>query len=229
MKRIVVLSGAGISKESGIPTFRDIGGVWQQYRVEEVASPEGFAANPTLVHEFYNARRRHLQTPEIAPNAGHLALAEFAARTTSEFLLVTQNVDDLHTRAGSKDVVHMHGELLKARCVHCEVVREWREDLSTALPCPACQRPGGLRPHIVWFGEMPMAMDRIYAALERCDLFLAIGTSGQVYPAAGFIDEASRARAHTVEINPQPTGGRFREVIVGPASTAVPEYLARLE
>ncbi|MBS0659517.1 MAG: NAD-dependent deacylase [Verrucomicrobia bacterium] len=229
MARIVVLTGAGISKESGIPTFRDLGGYWQQHRVEEVASPEGFAANPALVHDFYNTRRRHLQTPEIAPNDGHRALAEFAARTADDFLLVTQNVDDLHERAGSRDVVHMHGELLKARCAHCESVREWREDLSTALPCPACQRRGGLRPHIVWFGEMPLEMERIHAALSRCELFVAIGTSGQVYPAAGFTEVARDSGAETVEINPVPSGGRFDRVIEGPASSAVREFFRALK
>lgn len=228
MPRIVVLTGAGISKESGIPTFRDIGGVWQQYRVEEVASPEGFAANPALVHEFYNARRRNLRAPEIAPNDGHLALAEFAARTSADFLLVTQNVDDLHERAGSSGVLHMHGELNKIRCEHCRAIRDWREDLSTALPCPGCQRAGGLRPHIVWFGEIPFEMERISAALGRCELFVAIGTSGQVYPAAGFVDEARRAGARTVEINPVPSGGRFHEVVRGPASTAVREFFGPL-
>lgn len=229
MPRIVVLTGAGISKESGIPTFRDLGGYWHQHRVEEVASPEGFAANPALVHDFYNQRRRHLQTPEIAPNDGHVALAEFAARTKAEFLLVTQNVDDLHERAGSRDVVHMHGELLRIRCTHCGRGRSWREDLSTALACPDCARPGGLRPDIVWFGEMPLAMPRIEAALDACDLFVAIGTSGQVYPAAGFIEVARAAGAQTVEINPEPSGGRFHRYVRGPASTAVREFFAELE
>ncbi len=228
MESIVVLTGAGISKESGIPPFRDLGGLWSQHRVEEVASPEGFAANPALVHQFYNERRRRLQDPAIQPNAAHRALADFAARWPGEFLLVTQNVDDLHERGGSRDVLHMHGEMLKARCACCGAVHAWREDLSTSLPCPACKTTGGMRPHVVWFGEMPLGLDQAYAALARCTLFVAIGTSGQVYPAAGFAAEARRAGARTVEINPFPTSGEFDEVIAAPATEGVPAFLATL-
>ncbi len=225
VSRLVVLTGAGVSQESGIPTFRDLGGFWQSHRVEEVASPEGFAANPALVHEFYNFRRRKLQEPAIQPNAAHRALAEFEARAGAGFLLVTQNVDDLHDRAGSRTLVHMHGELLKVRCAHCESAREWRADLSLDTVCAQCGAPGGMRPHIVWFGEMPFELDRISAALERCELFVAIGTSGQVYPAAGFVAEARAAGACTVEINVSPSGGAFDEVIVGSAAEAVPRFL----
>ncbi len=225
--RIVVLTGAGISQESGIPTFRDLGGYWEKYRVEELASPEGFAANPSLVHDFYNLRRRRLQEPGIEPNPAHRALAEFAARWSGEFLLVTQNVDDLHERAGSTGVVHMHGEMLQARCSRCGSVCAWREDLSTATPCPACAALGGMRPHIVWFGEMPFEMERIASALLRCDLFVAIGTSGQVYPAAGFAAEARAAGAQVVELNLEPSGGRaFDEVITGRAGEIVPRFFA---
>ena len=224
MERIVVLTGAGISKESGIPTFRDLGGLWSRHRIEEMASPEGFAANPALVHRFYNERRRRLQDPSIQPNAAHRALADFARRRRADFLLVTQNVDDLHERGGSPEVLHMHGEMRKARCVCCGDVRAWHGDLSTATPCPACGASGGMRPHVVWFGEMPLGLDQAYAALARCTLFVAIGTSGQVYPAAGFAAEARRVGARTVEINPVPSGGDFDEVLPAPATEGVPQF-----
>lgn len=228
-KSIVILTGAGISAESGLGTFRDKDGLWTKYDLSEVATPEGFARNPVLVHDFYNARRKNLV--EAEPNAAHAALARLEREFAGDFLLVTQNVDDLHERAGSKKLMHMHGELLKIRCEACGNVMEWREDLSLSSTCPACATTGELRPHVVWFGEMPLYMEEIYAALESCDLFLSIGTSGQVYPAAGFVAEVRRwRRAHTVELNLDPSDGAslFAEKIFGPATEVVPDYVARL-
>lgn len=226
--RIVVLTGAGISAESGLGTFRDKGGLWTQYDLNEVATPEGFYRNPDLVHEFYNARRRNVLNAR--PNAAHFALAEFAANTAAQILLITQNVDDLHERAGSQDVLHMHGELLRSRCEHCGQVSDWRMDLSRASLCPLCAAPGQMRPHVVWFGEMPFEMERIYETLALCDLFIAIGTSGMVYPAADFVRQARQARAHTVELNLEPSddGGLFLERRTGKASEIVPAYFQDL-
>lgn len=226
---IVILTGAGISRESGLATFRDADGVWATVRIEDVATPEAFARNPARVHAFYNARRAQLCDPAIQPNAAHLALAELEARWPGDLLLVTQNVDDLHARAGSRRLVPMHGELLKARCLRCQAVQDWSEDLSTATTCPACGAVGGMRPHIVWFGEMPMQMERIGAALEACDIFVSIGTSGQVYPAAGFVAEVA-GRARTVELNLEPSAGTalFTEAHHGPATEVVPRFVREL-
>jgi NAD-dependent deacetylase len=224
---LVILTGAGISAESGLATFRDAGGLWSRVRIEDVATPEAFARDPTRVHGFYNARRAQLRDPAIRPNAAHRALAELDARWPGALLLVTQNVDDLHARAGSRRLLPMHGELLKARCRGCEAVVPWSEDLSTATPCPACGQAGGMRPHVVWFGEMPLGMDRIGAALEACDVFAAIGTSGQVYPAAGFVAEVA-GRARSIEFNLEPSGGRFDERRLGPATETVPRFVAEL-
>jgi NAD-dependent deacetylase len=226
---LVILTGAGISRESGLATFRDADGIWARVRIEDVATPEAFARNPARVHGFYNARRAQLRDPTVAPNAAHRALAELDARWPGELLLVTQNVDDLHDRAGSRRLVHMHGELMKARCGCCGVVRPWVDDLSLATPCPACGRLGGMRPHVVWFGEMPLGMEEIGTALERCDIFIAIGTSSQVYPAAGFVAEVT-GRARTIELNLEPTPGTrlFEEAHHGPASEVVPRFVAEL-
>ncbi len=229
---IVILTGAGISKESGLDTFRDSDGVWSQVRLEDVATPEAFQRDPARVHAFYNARRRALGNPEIAPNAAHRALALLEERRAGEVLLVTQNVDDLHERAGSRALIHMHGELLKTRCQRCGAVDTGiAGDLSRDLACPACAKPGGLRPNVVWFGEMPYEIDRVYAALGSCRLFLSIGTSGSVYPAADFVAEArGMAGAHTVELNLEPSEGasRFAERHYGPATRIVPAYVDRL-
>ncbi|MFT8245413.1 NAD-dependent deacylase [Roseomonas sp. BN140053] len=224
---IVILTGAGISQESGLATFRDPDGLWQRHRPEELATPEAFARDPALVHGFYNARRAQLRG--VSPNAAHLALAELDARWPGELLLVTQNVDDLHDRAGSKRLLHMHGALREARCTRCAAVLPWEEDLSTATPCPRCGTAGGLRPNIVWFGEMPVGMDRIGRALDRCDLFVSIGTSGLVYPAASFVAEV-RGRARTVELNLEPSAGSalFDEARHGPATALVPALVAEL-
>jgi len=218
---IVVLTGAGISAESGLRTFRAADGLWEDHRVEDVATPEGFQADPALVHTFYNQRRAQLDT--VRPNPAHLALARLEQGWPGEFLLVTQNVDDLHERAGSRNLVHMHGELRKVRCQHCARVLPWSGDTSVAAPCPRCGRTGGLRPHVVWFGEVPLEMPRIQEALERCGRFLAVGTSGNVYPAAGFVELAG-PWAHTLELNLEPSlvSHRFRESRLGPASVTVP-------
>ncbi|MGG5812100.1 Sir2 family NAD+-dependent deacetylase [Falsiroseomonas sp. CW058] len=226
---IVILTGAGISRESGLATFRDADGIWARIRIEDVATPEAFARDPAHVHAFYNARRAQLRDPAVQPNAAHLALAELERRWPGEVLLVTQNVDDLHGRAGSRKLLHMHGELMKARCARCEAVHPWTDDLSTGTPCPACGRAGGMRPHVVWFGEVPLGMDRIGAALDRCGLFLSIGTSGQVHPAAGFVAEV-RGRARTVELNLEPSESRsrFDEAIHGPATEVVPRFVRDL-
>lgn len=228
-RSLVILTGAGISAESGLGTFRDKDGLWTQYDLNDVATPEGFMRNPALVHGFYNARRRNLL--DAVPNAAHLALAELERQWSGEFLLVTQNVDDLHERAGSHNLLHMHGELRKIRCENCGDIAAWETDLDQAADCARCGVAGYLRPHVVWFGEMPLYMERIYAALERCDLFISIGTSGQVYPAAGFVAEVRRAgRAHTVELNLEASDGHslFAERLYGPATEIVPAYARRL-
>ncbi len=223
---IVVLTGAGISAESGLRTFRDADGLWENHRVEDVATPEAFARKPALVYRFYNERRRSL--PGVAPNAAHAALARLEAAWKGAFLLVTQNVDDLHDRAGSRKLLHMHGELLKARCLACRQVLPWPGDLDADHRCPVCAH-GRLRPHIVWFGERPLEMDRIYAALERCSLFVAIGTSGHVYPAAGFV-EAVPPACRTVELNLEPSRvvDAFQEHRTGRATELVPAFVDEL-
>ena len=228
---IVVLTGAGISAESGLPTFRGSDGLWLGWRLEDVATPEAFARQPEVVQRFYDLRRRQLLAPEIGPNPAHLALAELARRWPGPVVIVTQNIDDLHERAGSNNPIHMHGELLKARCTSCAALCPWRGDLAAAHRCPACAGAGLLRPHVVWFGEMPLELDAIYEALAACDLFIAIGTSGQVYPAAGFVEEVRRhGRAHTVELNLEPgaRNSRFAEHRQGPASELVPRYVDEL-
>ena len=229
-RNLVVLTGAGISAESGVPTFRAEDGLWCGHRVEDVATPEGYAADPALVQDFYDQRRRQLA--DVAPNAAHRALADLAARWAGDFLLVTQNVDDLHDRAHVEtppadefELIHMHGELLKARCTRSGVVTNWTGDMAADQASP--HHPDGvMRPHIVWFGEMPLEMARIERALERCDLFVSIGTSGAVYPAAGFVQLARQARARTVEINLEPTQGArlFDEGVYGLATQAVPGF-----
>jgi NAD-dependent deacetylase len=228
---IVVLTGAGISAESGLPTFRGADGLWMGWRLEEVATPEAFARQPEVVQRFYDHRRRQLLAPEVTPNAAHRALAELERRWSGPVRIVTQNIDDLHERAGSRNLIHMHGELLKARCTRCGAVCEWRTDLAGAHACPGCAAAGTLRPHVVWFGEMPLELEAIYAALAACDLFIAIGTSGQVHPAAGFVEEIRRhGRAHTIEINLEPgtRNSRFAEHRRGPATEVVPRYVAEL-
>ena len=224
---IVILTGAGISRESGLHTFRDKDGLWAKVRLEDYATPEAFARDPARVQGFYDARRRQLLDPAVQPNEAHGALARLEA-AFPDLLLVTQNIDDLHERGGSKAPLHMHGELLKARCVGCAAVVNCRQDLAPFTPCPACGE--ALRPHVVWFGEMPLEMERIYRALAGCDLFLSIGTSGTVYPAAGFVQEARAAGAHTVELNLEPSEGRslFAERVYGPATEVIPAFVELL-
>ena len=230
LPHVVILTGAGISAESGIRTFRAADGLWEEHHVEDVATPEGFQRDPALVQRFYNARRQQLQQPEIQPNAAHLALAELEQVLGDNLLLVTQNIDNLHERAGNSRVLHMHGELLKVRCVTSGQVIEWSGDIIPDDRCTCCQFPSALRPHVVWFGEMPLGMEQIYQALEQADYFIAIGTSGHVYPAAGFVHEARLQGAHTVELNLEPSqvGNEFAERHYGLASEVVPEFVHKL-
>lgn len=223
-KRIVVLTGAGISAESGIRTFRDNNGLWENHRLEDVATPEAFARNPELVQRFYNERRAQLH--DVHPNAAHIALAEFEKSFPGEFLLVTQNVDHLHAAAGSDRLIHMHGELRKSRCINTNQIHHQENAITDSSLCDCCGT-ATLRPHIVWFGEMPLYMDDIYQALEQCDLFISIGTSGHVYPAAGFVEVARESGAHTVEINLEPSKNMnlFETKIYGKASTELPNFL----
>ncbi len=225
---IVVLTGAGISAESGVDTFRDKGGIWSKVDYREVATPEGFARNPEKVHDFYNQRRAGLKG--IQPNAAHAALARLEREFGGAFTLVTQNIDNLHEQAGSKNVVHMHGELNAALCANCGNRHAWDGELSLDLACPACKSPGFLRPDVVWFGEMPYHMERIADALDACDLFVSIGTSGSVYPAAGFVQLAASAGARTVELNLEPSDGAslFDEAINGRATEIVPAWVERV-
>jgi len=225
---VVVLTGAGISAESGIKTFRDAGGLWESHPVEHVATPKGFTRNPTLVYDFYNQRRQQLLAESVRPNPAHSALARFEHNFDGEFLLVTQNVDNLHERAGSQNLLHMHGELLKMRCMESQLVFDISTELNLDSECRCCRTPGNLRPHIVWFGEMPFHMYEINKALAECDLFVAIGTSGNVYPASGFSQTARQYQARTVELNLEPTTSRFDEHISGKASETVPAFFAAL-
>lgn len=224
---IVILTGAGISAESGLSTFRGGGGLWENHRVEDVASPRGFVQDPEAVLRFYNQRRAQLKT--VQPNAAHFALAELEKAWPGDFLLVTQNVDDLHERAGSRKLVHMHGELAKVRCMLCAKVLPWEGDTERDTPCPACGRARSLRPHVVWFGEVPLELDRIGEALENCGLFVSIGTSGNVYPAAGFVELVSPF-AYTLELNLEPSlvASGFFETRSGKATDLVPGLLEEL-
>jgi NAD-dependent deacetylase len=230
-RSIVVLTGAGISAESGLPTFRGAGGLWEGRHVEEVATPGAFARDPELVHRFYNERRARLSDPAIAPNPAHQALAQLERRWQGEFVLVTQNVDDLHERAGSRRLIHLHGELLRALCRDCGASGAWEGDMDVTSICPSCSAAGRLRPDIVWFGEMPYRMDEVHAALERCAIFVAIGTSGVVYPAAGFVETArAGGAARTIEVNQESTAvsSAFAERRCGRAADLVPTLVAEL-
>jgi len=220
---IVVLTGAGISAESGIKTFRAADGLWENHAIEDVATPEAFARNPKLVQRFYNQRRQQL-LDGIEPNRAHRALADFAQGFEGDFTLITQNIDNLHEKSGSANVIHMHGELLKSRCTRSGRLQSCLVNLSSSSTCPCCELPGTLRPHIVWFGEMPLSMDVIHQSLSRCDLFVAIGTSGNVYPAAGFFQLAKQAGADTLELNLESSVNEsaFDYSLQGLASTLVP-------
>lgn len=229
-QNIVILTGAGISAESGIKTFRAQDGLWENHKIEEVATPEGFHANPDLVQNFYNQRRRKLQSEEIEPNEAHKALGRLESLLDGKVTVITQNIDNLHERGGTQNIIHMHGELLKARCSESGQVVEHKEDIKTGELCHCCQIPSQMRPHIVWFGEMPLKMGEIYAALEEADLFISIGTSGVVYPAAGFVHDARMHGAHTIEINLEPSAveSEFEEKRYGKASELVPKLVDEL-
>ena len=222
---IVILTGAGISAESGLATFRAADGLWEGHRVEDVATPEAFERDPALVHQFYDARRARLG--EVAPNAAHVALARLDAAWAGELLIVTQNVDDLHERAGARRLLHMHGELLRGWCLACYNRFPWDGTMDSFSRCPTCTMPGQIRPDIVWFGEMPYEMEAIEEALRGCDLFVSIGTSGAVYPAAGFVQTAKYVGAATLEINLEPSQGSifFDERRFGRASAEVPRWV----
>ncbi|MFC6199258.1 Sir2 family NAD+-dependent deacetylase [Ponticaulis profundi] len=226
--RIVVLTGAGISAESGMGTFRDKDGIWTKVPLEDVATPEGFARNPQLVHDFYNARRAALKPAK--PNAAHFALAELerAMRDAGgDLLIVTQNVDNLHEKAGSENVLHMHGELTKVFCGSCHHKLDWFDDLGLVDVCGHCGKEGLMRPDVVWFGEMPYHMENIYQALGQADLFVSIGTSGSVYPAAGFVNEARMNGVSTLELNLEPSENAhaFDDGRYGAASEIVPAWV----
>ena len=227
MEKIVILTGAGISAESGLGTFRDAGGLWAEHRIEDVATPEGFARDPGLVHRFYNTRRA--QAAQARPNAAHLALARLQADHPGEVVIVTQNVDGLHQAAGSRNVIHMHGSLARALCADCGHRWDAAPEMSSGDACPACGARA-CRPDVVWFGEIPYGIEEILDHLARADVFAAIGTSGQVWPAAGFAREAAGTGARCVEINPEASAvaSDFREVVRGRAAQAVPEWVAGL-
>lgn len=226
IEKIVILTGAGISAESGIKTFRDSGGLWENHAIEDVASPEGFARDPKLVYDFYNKRRAQLLSPEVSPNAAHIALAKLQNEFKGELLLVTQNVDNLHESAGSNDVLHMHGELLKMRCLRTGKIFEIESNLDAESICSCCSVKGNLRPHIVWFGEMPLYMEKIQMYLEDCDLFISIGTSAQVYPAALFVTWTKMfSKKIEVNLNDTDMSSHFNYKLTGAASEKVPELV----
>lgn len=226
--QIFILTGAGISAESGLKTFRDHDGLWENHRIEDVATPDAFARDPDLVHKFYNERRRSLA--DAHPNPAHHAIGRLQTVLSGyggSVTLVTQNVDDLHERGGAMDVIHMHGALNRALCSACNFRWTLSEGLSTESVCPACHTRGSPRPDIVWFGEMPYDMDRIEFALSKADLFVSIGTSGAVYPAAGFVQAASAQNTETIELNLEPSLGSdsFNQAQYGPAGTIVPAWV----
>ena len=225
--KVVVLTGAGISAESGVPTFRDADGLWEGHRVEDVASPEAYDVQPTVVHRFYDARRAALDA--VRPNPAHVALARLEEQLGEDVLVVTQNIDDLHERAGSSRVIHMHGQLRSALCRGCGGRSPWTEDLADYPPCPRCG-VSELRPDVVWFGEIPYDMDRILLALQSAELFVSVGTSGAVYPAAGFVQHARAYGAHTLELNLQTSEvtAMFDEAREGPAGELVPAWVDEL-
>jgi NAD-dependent deacetylase len=230
IRNIVILTGAGISAESGIDTFRSAGGLWEQHRVEDVATPEAFARDPDLVLRFYDMRRERIQ--QVEPNTAHFALAQLDREWRGDghnLLIVTQNVDDLHERAGAERLIHMHGEHLKALCQACEIRSDWRATMAERPPCPVCGQ-SALRPDVVWFGEMPYQMPEIYAAIRKADLFVSIGTSGAVYPAAGFVRDARGQGVKTLELNLEPSQGThwFDEARHGAATELVPDWVEEI-
>ncbi|MDM7860819.1 NAD-dependent protein deacylase [Alteromonas sp. ASW11-36] len=231
MPNIVILTGAGISAESGLKTFRDNDGLWENHRLEDVATPEAFARDPALVYRFYNQRRVQLLNQDVRPNAAHIAIAKLQQRIGNKLTLVTQNVDNLHELAGTEDVVHMHGELLSARCLKSGKRFVTHDSFDSNARCECCEEPAGIRPDIVWFGEQPMYMDYIYNKLATADWFLAIGTSGNVYPAAGFVEVAKMAGAKTAELNLDPGANdyMFDYQQQGLATAVVPKFLSQFK
>lgn len=227
---IVVLTGAGISAESGIRTFRAADGLWEDHRIEDVATPEAFERDPELVQRFYNMRRQPILDKEVHPNAAHRALAKLENEFPGKLTLITQNIDNLHEQAGSENVLHMHGEILKMHCKKTKQVYPCEQSLSVDDICGCCSQKGYLRPHIVWFGEMPLFMDEIYQCLEQADLFVAIGTSGNVYPAAGFVEIANQVGADSLEINLEQSNvaSAFDKVMYAPATDAVPKWVSTI-
>ncbi|MDR3174951.1 MAG: NAD-dependent deacylase [Desulfovibrio sp.] len=227
---IVILTGAGISRESGLPTFRGVDGLWEKARIEEVATSSALRRDPARVYRFCNAMRAAILSPGVAPNPAHYALARLQAEAAGEVVLVTQNIDDLHERAGSEEVLHMHGEGLKARCRRCGFVLCWEKDLFGSEDCPECKARKALRPHIVLFDEEPLYMGEIRRALDLCGLFVSIGTSGSVYPAAGFVSLVRARGVRTLELNLEPSlnRGAFSEAFYGPASEIVPKFVNRV-
>ena len=228
--KVVVLTGAGISAESGLKTFRDNNGLWEEHSIEDVATPEGFERDKKLVYRFYNQRRQQLLSPDVKPNKAHLALAKLEHVLGDNFTLITQNVDNLHQRAGNKNVLHMHGSLLSARCLGSHNCSAILTDLDHTNQCDCCQPANSMRPDIVWFGEMPKYMQQIEDKLTQADLFISIGTSGTVYPAAGFVSLSHQAGAHTVELNMEPSSGQneFAEKQYGPATEIVTKFVDTL-
>ena len=222
--RIAILTGAGVSAESGLGTFRDKDGLWTQFDLAEVATPEGYGRNPGKVLDFYNMRRANARDAE--PNAAHEALGRLC--NGHDVTLITQNIDDLHEQGGASGIIHIHGSLFEALCAKCGHVWPHREDMSVGDACPECKTVGTVRPNIVWFGEIPYFMDEAVAAIAAADLFVSIGTSGTVYPAAGFVEIAREARVETLELNLEASGGRFDAVREGPASVVVPEWVAEM-
>jgi NAD-dependent deacetylase len=224
---IVVLTGAGISAESGIKTFRAEDGLWEEHRIEDVATPEAFERDPELVQKFYNQRRQPLLDDLVHPNPAHFALARLEQALNCNFVLITQNIDNLHEQAGSLNVLHMHGEVLKMHCKQTQQVFQCNTQLSVNSVCECCNQAGNLRPHIVWFGEMPLLMDEIHLALQNCDLFLSIGTSGNVYPAAGFVQLANQAGARSIEFNLEESNvtTEFDQTIYAKAGTSLPKWV----
>ncbi len=229
-RRIVVLTGAGVSAESGLKTFRAADGLWENHRVEDVASMQGFLRNPQLVQEFYNQRRKQLLHAAVQPNPAHIALAELAAQPDIQLTLITQNIDDLHERGGSNNVLHMHGELLQARCQQCQQIAAWRTDITSSSVCKNCKKVATLRPNIVWFGEMPLYLDTIDVALDNATVFVAIGTAGNVCPAAQFVQIANARGIETLELNIAITtsSNLFRNGMYGSASKIVPHWVKQL-
>ena len=229
--KVVILTGAGISAESGIKTFRDNNGLWENHSIKEVATPEGFAANPELVYQFYNERRAQLLSGDVQANVAHFALAELENTLESNLVIVSQNVDNLHEAAGNKNVIHMHGSLVSAKCCRSAKSVATYHDINAQSRCNCCKPPSPMRPDIVWFGEVPYHMELIEKHLYNADIFVSIGTSGNVYPAAGFAAFANECGAYTIELNLEPSEGasQFNEQHCGLASKLVPEFVRRVK